>query len=378
MAHTTIFSEDYAEAREKFLAAARQDGALLSHYQHPHLSPHGEALYTDVANVGPRDAPAVLVICSGTHGIEGFAGSGIQTGLLRCGLAAKLQPGQRIVFIHALNPYGFAHVRRANEDNVDVNRNFLDHAEAYPENLGYESVASLLEPRRLSRLHEAVAFGRALVFLARHGRAKAHAAVSRGQHVHANGLFFGGTSEVWSNTTLRTIAAQHVGPCERMVFADLHTGLGAFGHGTAIIRAAEGSPAFARAQDWWGDICESDVVDNPLGQAQIGSIGWAQPSVFEAEELTSAVLEFGTLPAPTALFALRAENSLHHFGGANDPAAQKIRARLRRAFYPDSAGWRDRVWKQGLDFACRALTGLATPGAHPCYAGAPDRISADA
>jgi hypothetical protein len=30
------------------------------------------------------------------------------------------------VFIHALNPYGFATNRRANEDNIDINRNLLD------------------------------------------------------------------------------------------------------------------------------------------------------------------------------------------------------------------------------------------------------------
>ena len=377
MSSAADFSADYTEARGKFLDAAREAGATLSSYEHPLAGPQGEALFADVAMVGPRDAPAVLVICSGTHGIEGFAGSGIQTGLLRAGLAGKLQSGQRIVFIHALNPYGFAHLRRANEDNVDLNRNFLDHAEPHPENPGYESIASLLQPRTFTRLREAIAFARALFFLVRQGRAKAHAAASRGQYVHAKGLFFGGASEVWSNTTLRTIAAEHTGPCERMVFADLHTGLGPFGHGTAIIRAAEGSPALARAQDWWGGICESDVTDNPLGQAQIGSIGWAKPAVFDAEELTTAVLEFGTISAPAVLFALRAENWLHHFGGPNHPAAKRIHARMRGAFYPDSAEWRERIWTQGWDFACKALTGLATPRARPRRAGAP-RIAADA
>jgi hypothetical protein len=30
-----------------------------------------------------------------------------------------------IVFVHALNPYGFRTHRRVNEDNIDINRNFL-------------------------------------------------------------------------------------------------------------------------------------------------------------------------------------------------------------------------------------------------------------
>ena len=31
-----------------------------------------------------------------------------------------------IVLVHALNPFGFAWRRRWNENNVDLNRNFLD------------------------------------------------------------------------------------------------------------------------------------------------------------------------------------------------------------------------------------------------------------
>ena len=34
-----------------------------------------------------------------------------------------------IVLIHALNPYGFKTNRRVNEDNIDLNRNFLSEEE---------------------------------------------------------------------------------------------------------------------------------------------------------------------------------------------------------------------------------------------------------
>lgn len=64
------------------------------------------------------------------HGPESYAGSAIQSHILSHflqkneGFNESTQP--TIVFIHALNPYGFATNRRANEDNIDINRNLLD------------------------------------------------------------------------------------------------------------------------------------------------------------------------------------------------------------------------------------------------------------
>src|SRR3546814_2611590 len=68
----------------------------------------GEDLFTDTAWLGPRDAKAVLVTVSGTHGIEGYYGSGCQTGWLADGHAAKLPAGTAMLMIHASNPYGFS------------------------------------------------------------------------------------------------------------------------------------------------------------------------------------------------------------------------------------------------------------------------------
>ncbi|MCP4200482.1 MAG: DUF2817 domain-containing protein, partial [bacterium] len=71
---------------------------------------------------------------------------GIQTGLLRNGLTSWLKADQRVVIVHALNPYGFAHLRRADEDNVDLNRNFVDHSKPYSENSNYDALANAIAP----------------------------------------------------------------------------------------------------------------------------------------------------------------------------------------------------------------------------------------
>ena len=72
------FAADYAEARAKFLGAAEAAGALLARYENPNKGPHGEDLFLDTAWLGSKDAQKVLAIVSGTHGPEGFCGSGCQ------------------------------------------------------------------------------------------------------------------------------------------------------------------------------------------------------------------------------------------------------------------------------------------------------------
>ena len=72
------FSATYSEAREKFLSAARIAGGVNHRYENQTKGPKGEPLSTDVGWLGPDDASKVVVIISGTHGIEGYCGSGFQ------------------------------------------------------------------------------------------------------------------------------------------------------------------------------------------------------------------------------------------------------------------------------------------------------------
>ena len=112
------FSADYPEARAKFLKAAADAGGALEAMAHPERGPDGGDLATDVAWFGPRDAAAVLVMISGTHGVEGFCGSGAQVDWLRRGGAGGLPPGVAVLMIHAVNPYGFAWLRRVTQPAV--------------------------------------------------------------------------------------------------------------------------------------------------------------------------------------------------------------------------------------------------------------------
>lgn len=129
MGSPTLFSPDYRLARQRFRDAARAAGFALEEHPIEQEGPRGEVLTIDVARKGPPRPRSVLAVSSGTHGVEGFFGSAVQLAWLESG--AALPAEDAALLIHAVNPFGFAWVRRVNEDNVDLNRNFLCAGQTY-------------------------------------------------------------------------------------------------------------------------------------------------------------------------------------------------------------------------------------------------------
>ena len=77
MATSDFFADSYLEAREKFLKASQSAGAMLTEHALPKpYGPNGDTLLVDVAQLGADDPKSLLILISGTHGVEGFCGSG--------------------------------------------------------------------------------------------------------------------------------------------------------------------------------------------------------------------------------------------------------------------------------------------------------------
>ena len=229
------FSATYAEARDKFVTAARVRGLAVETHTHPsRRGAQDEPLTIDVAVLGRADAHDVLLLTSGTHGAEGFCGSGCQVGLLGDdALAAQVaRSDTRVMFLHALNPYGFSHLRRTNEDNVDLNRNFRDFTHPPTSNAAYADVHGFMVPQTWPPgfANEARLAGYVLL----HGERALQQAVTAGQCEFRNGLFYGGVAPSWSNTVLRDALRRHVAPARRLGWIDFHTGLGPWAHGEKI------------------------------------------------------------------------------------------------------------------------------------------------
>lgn len=353
------FSETYRDARERFLAAAHAAGARITgHRCEVSRGPESEELCADVAWLGPESAAKVLFTVSGTHGVEGYCGSACQLALLNSGLIRSAPPDTAFLFVHALNPYGFAYGRRVNEDNVDLNRNFVDHRHP-PANPGYAEVHPALVPSTLDGSAGAAADAALLEIARDRGARYLQSAVTSGQWTHPDGLFYGGDGPVWSHRILREVASGFLPGRKRIAYIDLHTGLGERGAGEPIFRGGRDEGAFGRASDWYGPALTRSEDGTSSSTPIAGNSANLVADVLDGEELTAITLEFGTLPGLEVLGALRADNWLHLQDRVRDEVRASIGRRIRAAFYPADVAWREAVLARAETVFAQALAGLA-------------------
>jgi hypothetical protein len=359
MSPADFFAADYHDARARFLAACRDAGARVESHRCPAPGPDGQALHCDVAWLGPTGADRVLVTISATHGVEGFCGSGVQCGWLERGLADELPPGLGLLQIHGINPYGFAWLRRVNEDNVDLNRNFLDHAKPYPANPGYLALREAICPREWNDRVAAETLKVLDAYAEEHGSRAFQVAHSGGQYGDPQGIFFGGNRPVWSNQLLRRILAQHLARASHVAVIDYHTGLGPRGHGERICPHAPHSPALTRARAWYQDDVTCPAQGDSVSSEIHGHNGIGMAEALPEAALTVVALEFGTIPSPQVRLALRADNWLHVHGDPGSAQGQAIKRQIRDAFYGDDEAWKQAVWDRAVETQRLAITGLA-------------------
>ena len=357
------FSPSYAAARVKFLEAAAAAGLAIESHEHPLKGRDGEVLATDVARAGSADAQHLLIVSSACHGVEGYCGSGVQVSALHDAqwIAKAAAAGVAVLYLHALNPYGFSHIRRTTHENVDLNRNFQDFGKALPVNAAYAELHEQLLPAAWppDDTNTRAISG----YIAEHGMARFQAAVSQGQHAFPDGLFFGGTEPTWSNLTVRKILRQHGSRAQRVAWIDLHTGLGPNGHGERIFACRDDAVALARARQWWsggGATPVTSFYDGSSTSARItGLMSHATYEECPQAEYTSIAMEYGTKPLPEMMTALRAEHWLHKHPEAAADMARDIKQQLLDAFYTDTDSWKGQIVAQARQAMFQAIDGLS-------------------
>ena len=358
---TDAFARTYAEAREKFAAAAKARGCEVESYALPDLAgAEGETLASDVARLGPRDAERVVIVTSGTHGVEGFCGSGCQVHLLRDDLtiATATRTGVALVLYHAVNPYGFSHLRRVNEDNVDLNRNFLDFDAPLRRNDAYAEVHGFMLPSQWPPNDAArMALG---AYLQSRGPAALQRALTGGQSDFPDGMFYAGRAPTWSNATVRRVLREHLRGARRVVWIDIHTALGPWGHGEKIYAGRDDAATLARTRAIFGADVTS-FYDGSSASAEVSGIV-CHAALDEAPGIAYAGigLEYGTQPLEVVVDALRADHWLANHPQAPDDQRAAIKRRMREAFYDDSPGWQAMVAGQSRVAALQAVKGLVS------------------
>lgn len=298
----------YAAARARFMALAKDAGARIDSVVHPSArGPAGEALAVDIAWIGPERPKTAFLAVSSMHGLEGPAGSAVQAAWLAGGAAERLPDGAAVCLVHGLNPWGFAYRARGTENNVDLNRNFIDFTGALPVNPYYARIrdAIRLPSLGLEDIPKLIALYEGLVKAM--GPARLSIAVNSGQYEDPEGLAFGGSGIEFGHQTLLDRMIPALKSVRRLTFIDWHTGVGAYGEVAFLPCGKRGTAAYqicaqmwgaARIEQWRRSQAEEAIeADEALIGESTDKSGqlrhWLQ-RVLPDTEVAGAVIEFGT------------------------------------------------------------------------------------
>lgn len=355
MPETIADRVDYSTARHEFTGASQQRGAVCSTYPHPQRGPSGEELACEVARFGapPGAAEVVVIVNSGTHGVEGHAGHGLQMNLLESGRLDSLRARLAVLAVHAVNPFGFAWGRRVDAANIDVNRNFVDYTHL-PVNEHYARLNHLVNPSDPELDLDDMGFAAELTQFANDvGMQAAMRTLTGGQYEFPQGVQYGGAQPSWSRQTCESIWDEHLAGADAAVLLDIHTGLGPEGYLSIFQTADEHEPAAKLGQKLFADRLlradrdEDDPVD--IGLMGPGLDAWAARRTGAQHHLdTSAfVLEFGTLDPISTFIAFRTDNWLHNHGDPHSERGQQLSEKMRDQFFLRDESWRSKVGEQG-------------------------------
>jgi hypothetical protein len=358
----SCFHSDYQAARQelldRFSRYAVDMFSLEQKFIHPVAGPDALSLYQDHLWISQSQRPEqILVLISGTHGVEGFAGSAIQCHLLPL-LYQLLQENSRlgVLLIHALNPWGFAWLRRYDHEGIDLNRNFIDFRKQQPKNSGYEVMHDDLFCNANKTSAEVLRF-----WESRLGDQAFIDTITRGQYSFVDGVFYGGSSKSWSRQIIEKLEADTIlKQAKRIAVIDLHTGLGPFAYGEVINDHHPGTAGFEWACRWYGEEVKSALLGESCSTPKSGLLDYFWHSLL-GDRGCFVTLEYGTYEINQLLEVSCEEQRYHNL--------QKLHRRKRDLkdkhvtdlldfFYPRDRHWREQVLIRSTQVASLAIQGI--------------------
>ncbi len=355
------FAKNYEQSRQNFIqkVAWMQAKFPQSRY-YSYLMPPGnkDGLYTDVLYIPVKDSDTLIVITSGVHGIEGFTGSALQKAIMNLFFVETVPLKTSLLFVHSVNPYGHKNFRRVNENNVDLNRNFLLNQDQFDtlSNTSYAKIEAFLnsKSRYQSKLLEKTRFVLStLKVLKNYGIKSFRQAILQGQYQFEKGIFFGGKNYQAQKDLIDTLIEKHMLQYKKVILIDIHTGYGY--RGKLHLIGMDTYPDETVYEDLQALYPDDRIEKADAGQGDFYKINGAMFDYIYHKltpkniRVLPVAWEFGTndniktLKSIESLRIIRAENQAFHYGCKDDESSQKIKDAYRNLFYPDSDSWQRNI-----------------------------------
>ena len=234
-AYSEVFFDEYDEVREHLLATVdnlKNQGIETDLYSH--AIDVEEDLYIDTIYLpSSTEQKNLVVLTTGVHGIEGYIGSVMLDVFWQEMYPDLNKENTGVLVIANVNPYGMKHHRRYNENNVDLNRNFIIDWEAFDTtvNKDYPKVDQFLGPQKKmgnALWHEAGFYASMVKEVVANGADSISNALLGGQYEYPQGVYYGGAGDEQSTTYVKDVFEWTLGDSqyENVVHIDVHSGYG--------------------------------------------------------------------------------------------------------------------------------------------------------
>ena len=352
-AYAESFRTDYEDIRLHLQELS--DGLGAEFASHP--IDESDGLYIDSFYLPSRDTQTNLVVLTtGVHGIEGYIGAAMLDVFFGEIYPTLDHSDTGVLVVANVNPYGMKHLRRYNENNVDLNRNFILDWDSFDRasNQEYPKVDTFLGPTGKignALWHEAGFYLSLAKTAVTEGADTISDALLTGQYEYPEGVYYGGDGDESSTVYLKDVFARCLeSRYENIVHIDIHSGYGPrynmviFNSVFETMTEAESVAAFG-----YGNVIahDSESFYATTGDTTDFFYRLAQQKDTDTA-LFSTCFEFGTIgdaffDTILSLHYTVDENRNHFYPTDNATSAQIVHENYMELFYPTETAWREKT-----------------------------------
>lgn len=351
------FYKTYEETKKEFynLYVSLKDKYNISFKAYPIV----DDLTLDIMEFIPEKKEKLLCIMTGLHGIEGYVGDFLLREFIDKQLPNIDLKITHIILVHNINPYGMKYKRKVNENNVDLNRNFITDLKELPHNNGYALNKNFFLPKKLNSSYafEWIKFyARTLKLIFSASKKELKEATLIGQYEFENGFYYGGKKAEKSVQILLDLYKKFVNyGYKQSIYIDLHTGFGPK-YQMSIIN----SPDEPRSAEQLKVLFNYPLIMNADGdefyEINGDMINYLNTLINHNTDYATC-MEFGTIGDSltnqiTSLRMMIQENSAFHSNNSDEKIYKDVKNDFEKLYMPDEKKWIDKVildYNQGID-----------------------------
>ncbi|MBR5596761.1 MAG: DUF2817 domain-containing protein [Lachnospiraceae bacterium] len=357
-AYSDVFFDEYAEVRAHLLETVenfQKEGTPIQFYSYP--MDEEEGLYIDTIYLPSKEKQTnLVVITTGVHGIEGYIGSVMLDVFWQEQYPQLDKDNTGVLVVANINPYGMKNHRRYNENNVDLNRNFIMDWNDFDMsvNQDYPKVESFLGPQKKmgnALWHEAGFYAALAKNVISEGADAISNALLGGQYEYPQGVYYGGNGDQESTLYVKEVFEKTLqGGYENIVHIDIHSGYGPR-YNMVIFNSVYETMSEAETVALFGyeNVISFDSEDFYATTGDTTDFYYRLKEKTGTDtELFSTCFEFGTIGDSfmDSIISMKytiEENQEHWYPTTNKIMKEIVKERYQELFYPTEKEWREKT-----------------------------------